>query len=260
MGKILVFASIAISLATAGLGFVNKSKLTETKGTLADTETKLATTEGTLTKTKGELKTTAESLATTTSEKAAAEAQVAGLQTAVETAKAEAAKATADKAALDTQVTQITADLEKAKADLAAIQTSGSDSAADPTTELKTKIQEQETLIATLQSNLDSAKAKVEVFEKDKQDRLLKVAKKGLEGRILAVNPAWNFVVLNLGDKNGVVNNTELLVKRGTQLMGKVRITSVEPSTSIADIVANSVPQGTTIAPGDNVIFQTDED
>ena len=77
-----------------------------------------------------------------------------------------------------------------------------------------------------------------------------------LEGRILAVNPAWNFVVLSLGDKNGVVNNAELLVKRGTQLIGKVRVTSVEPSTSIADIVANSVPQGASIAPGDDVIYQ----
>jgi cell shape-determining protein MreC len=78
----------------------------------------------------------------------------------------------------------------------------------------------------------------------------------GLEGRILAVNPAWNFVVLSLGDKNGVVSNAELLVKRGTQLIGKVRVTSVEPSTSIADIVANSVPEGATISPGDDVIYQ----
>ena len=122
------------------------------------------------------------------------------------------------------------------------------------------KRQELETLVAKLQSDLDSARSQVEVFQKDRQDRALKVVKKGLEGRILAVNPAWNFVVLNLGDKNGVVNNTELLVKRGTQLLGKVRITSVEPSTSIADIVANSVPQGATISPGDNVIFQTVEE
>ena len=77
---------------------------------------------------------------------------------------------------------------------------------------------------------------------------------------ILAVNPAWNFVVINLGDKNGVVNNAELLVKRGKLLVGKVRITSVEPSTSIADIVANSVPSGVTITPNDQVIYQAVEE
>ncbi|MFZ4682066.1 MAG: hypothetical protein ACOYMS_06170 [Terrimicrobiaceae bacterium] len=261
MGKILVFASIAISLATAGLGFVNKGKLTETKDTLATTEANLTKTTGDLTKTKDVLKTTEGNLATVTSEKAAAEAQVSGLQTAVETAKSEAAKVTAEKTALTDQVTQITADLEKAKADLAAAQTAaGGQTAVSPDADAAAKRQELETLVAKLQSDLDSARGQVEVFQKERQDRAMKVAKKGLEGRILAVNPAWNFVVLNLGDKNGVVNNTELLVKRGTQLLGKVRVTSVEPSTSIADIVANSVPQGTTISPGDNVIFQTVEE
>ena len=40
-----------------------------------------------------------------------------------------------------------------------------------------------------------------------------------------------------LGRQERVVNNAELLVKRGSQFIGKVRVTSVEPSTSIADIV-----------------------
>ena len=55
-----------------------------------------------------------------------------------------------------------------------------------------------------------------------------------LPGTILAVNQAWNFVVLSLGDRQGVVPNAEMLVQRGGQLLGKVRVTSVEPSTSIA--------------------------
>jgi len=81
--------------------------------------------------------------------------------------------------------------------------------------------------------------------------------REGLEGRVLAVNPAWNFVVLSIGDKSGVVNNSELLVKRGGQLLGKVRVTAVEPSTSIADIVANSMPAGVSVQPGDSVIYQS---
>jgi hypothetical protein len=77
----------------------------------------------------------------------------------------------------------------------------------------------------------------------------------GLEGRILAVNSSWNFVVLSLGDRNGVVNGGEMLIRRGSQLIGKVRITSVEPSTSIADIVPNSVKGSFTVQPGDTVIY-----
>ena len=106
------------------------------------------------------------------------------------------------------------------------------------------------------QPRVHSSRSQLSALAKKEQDRAQQRMRHGLEGRVLAVNPAWNFVVLNLGDKNGVVNNAELLVKRGTQFIGKVRVTSVEPSTSIADIVANSVPQGATISPGDDVIYQ----
>ncbi|MCX7869570.1 MAG: hypothetical protein N2322_06425, partial [Terrimicrobiaceae bacterium] len=93
-------------------------------------------------------------------------------------------------------------------------------------------------------------------LRKREADRQALKMRDGLQGRILAVNQAWNFVVLNLGDKNGVVSNAEMLVKRGNSLIGKVRITSVEPATSIADIIPSSVPAGVMISPGDQVIFQ----
>jgi len=55
------------------------------------------------------------------------------------------------------------------------------------------------------------------------------------------------------------VENSELLIKRGNQLIGKLRITSVEPSTSVADIVVNSVRTGLSIQPGDTVIYNGPE-
>src|SRR5258708_1299577 len=82
------------------------------------------------------------------------------------------------------------------------------------------------------------------------------VGRAGLQGRILAVNAGWNFVVLSVGDKQGVVVNAPLLVVRGNQPIAKLRITSVEPSTSIADVLPGSVPRGVTVQPGDTVIFQ----
>jgi len=39
-------------------------------------------------------------------------------------------------------------------------------------------------------------------------------------------------------------------------LIGRVRITSVERSSAVADIIANSVPKGITILPGDKVIYK----
>jgi hypothetical protein len=121
--------------------------------------------------------------------------------------------------------------------------------------ELKARIAENDTLIKGLQESLSAARNQVEELRQREAERAQQVMRQGLTGRILAVNQGWNFVVLNLGDRNGVVNNAEMLVQRGNQLVGKVRITSVEPSTSIADIVVNSVPRGLAIQPGDQVIY-----
>jgi hypothetical protein len=77
----------------------------------------------------------------------------------------------------------------------------------------------------------------------------------GLRGTILAVNQAYNFVVLNLGTRHGVESNAEMLVLRDGALLGKIRISSVEPGTAIGDIISGSLARGAQIQPGDNVIY-----
>jgi hypothetical protein len=59
----------------------------------------------------------------------------------------------------------------------------------------------------------------------------------GLTGRILAVNPDWNFVVIDVGQNHGVFEKVPMMVHRDGALIGKVMISSVEPSISIADIM-----------------------
>jgi len=75
----------------------------------------------------------------------------------------------------------------------------------------------------------------------------------GLTGHILAVNDEWNFVVMDIGAKEGVIENVNMIVYRNGALIGKVKITSVEPSVSIADILPEW-KQGE-IQEGDTVIF-----
>jgi hypothetical protein len=77
----------------------------------------------------------------------------------------------------------------------------------------------------------------------------------GLRGTILAVNQAYNFVVLNLGTRHGVESNAEMLVLRDGTLVGKIRISSVEPATAIGDIITGSLARGAQMQPGDNVIY-----
>ena len=77
----------------------------------------------------------------------------------------------------------------------------------------------------------------------------------GVHGTVLAYNQAYNFVVLNLGARNGVEPNSEMLVLRDGTLIGKIRISSVEPATAIGDIISNTLARGVQVQPGDNVIY-----
>ena len=77
----------------------------------------------------------------------------------------------------------------------------------------------------------------------------------GLRGTVLAVNQAYNFVVLNLGARHGVESNSEMLVLRDGALVGKIRISSVEPATAIGDIITSTLARGVQVQPGDTVIY-----
>ena len=77
----------------------------------------------------------------------------------------------------------------------------------------------------------------------------------GVHGSVLAYNQAYNFVVLNLGARNGVESNSEMLVLRDGTLIGRIRISSVEPATAIGDIMTNSLARGVQVQPGDSVIY-----
>lgn len=75
----------------------------------------------------------------------------------------------------------------------------------------------------------------------------------GLKGKILAVDPKYNFVVLNIGEKQGVLENGKLLVNRDGKLIAKVRITKVEPERSIANVIPEW--QQSEIMEGDQVLY-----
>ena len=60
---------------------------------------------------------------------------------------------------------------------------------------------------------------------------------RGLTGRIVAVDPKYNFVVLDIGGEKGVKARGEMLVSRNGKLVGKVKIASVEPTRSIGNLL-----------------------
>jgi len=92
-------------------------------------------------------------------------------------------------------------------------------------------------------------------LEDEKKRRAIAHGKIGVRGSVLAVNQAYNFVVLNLGGRNGVERHSEMLIVRDGTFIGKIRISSVEPATAIGDIITSTLARGVQVQPGDIVIY-----
>lgn len=75
----------------------------------------------------------------------------------------------------------------------------------------------------------------------------------GVKGTIVAVDPKWNFVVLNVGEKAGAKPRGVFMVSRNGKLIGKVKVATVQPERSIANIMPGW--QLEEIMEGDQVIF-----
>lgn len=93
-------------------------------------------------------------------------------------------------------------------------------------------------------------------FELDKffgKDR--RVEMPGLKGKIVAVDPKFDFVVLDVGIEQGAKERGEMLINRNGELIGKIRITSVEPNRSIANILPGWKGLDKDIMEGDQVFY-----
>jgi hypothetical protein len=59
----------------------------------------------------------------------------------------------------------------------------------------------------------------------------------GLKGHVAAVDPKFGFVILDIGEDKGVLANGIMMVARGGNLIGKVQISRVDKTQSIANIL-----------------------
>jgi hypothetical protein len=104
---------------------------------------------------------------------------------------------------------------------------------------------------------------KVVVKENDRKQRIIDdltrleekpVPMPGVKGTIVAVDPKWNFVVLDVGEKAGARQKGIFMVARNGKLIGKVKVATVQPDRSIANIMPGW--QLEEIMEGDQVIHQ----
>jgi cell shape-determining protein MreC len=60
-----------------------------------------------------------------------------------------------------------------------------------------------------------------------------------LQGKVLVADPKWDFVVLDVGQNQGVLEDGVLLVNRKGRLVAKVQVRSVQSDRSIANVMPN---------------------
>ena len=253
MSKILLIVAAVLLLGSSALSFVNKGKLTasleDAKGAHADAlaaHQDATKTHTALTKSQNDLKDTNTQLTDTKGQLASTQSQVTDLNTKLDTAT----KAVADKDA------QIAAANQKLQDALGKVGPGGdATDIAKQIDDLKRQLEEDKVVKEGLDNQLKTATAQVQQLTKRNLDRERGVLVAGLQGRVLAVDHNWNFVVINLGDQKGVNANSTMIIQRGGSLVGKAKITSVDPTQSIADIIPNSVPAGVTVEAGDTVVF-----
>jgi hypothetical protein len=199
-----------------------EAAVTATKAQFGETQTRIAASEAELTQTQKERN----DLHARVREK---EAEIAGLRKRIE--EAEEKPAVPANPPIDSTV-DLQAQLEDVKKQLAAA--------------------EREKALLS-----DKVKASQERPGQSETETKKRIAARdpGIRGTVLAVNRAYNFVVLNLGGRQGVEPNTEMLVLRGGSFIGKIRISSVEPATSIGDIITSSLARGVQVQTGDTVIY-----
>ena len=110
--------------------------------------------------------------------------------------------------------------------------------------QVASKLKEDQDLLTTLEQEkkvlneqmikLDAAKKKAEEISNNRREGKVPP---GLTGHILAINDDWNFVVIDLGTNNAVVEGATAVVYRDGNLVAKIKISSVEPSIAIGDIL-----------------------
>jgi hypothetical protein len=99
-------------------------------------------------------------------------------------------------------------------------------------TEQALNVANQEKLLLTH----DVARLNNQINELLKPDWVVKLPP-GLKGNVMAVDPKWDFVVLNVGQDQGVLKDGEMLVSRDGKLVAKIVVRSVQKDRSIANLV-----------------------
>ncbi|MEY2565309.1 MAG: hypothetical protein QOH88_3502 [Verrucomicrobiota bacterium] len=260
--KTIIGASVVLLALSAVVGFLNTQKTRALRTEVAQSETSRKDAEQLSARREKNLKEREAAVA-------AANAKFGDTRTQSAGAESELHKAQTEKSDLQAKLRANETEIIELRKRIAEVEKKPPTTDAPPSTssaaELQAQLDEARKQLdaAEREKSLLSDKIKAtrdrttttQTVETEKKKRPLGGGNPGIRGTVLAVNQAYNFVVLNLGGRQGVEPNSEMLVLRGGSLIGKIRISSVEPATAIGDIISSSLARGVQVQPGDTVVY-----
>jgi len=231
--RISLIVAIIAGLAVGGLNFVKvKEKITNLasdrdneKKMKEQAQTELRSTKSELAKTSAELKTTKATL---------------------EATSAERDKAVSDLAAKTKEADRLSADLAKTRTERNDAQAElASYKATDLTPPQIIAINKQ---YKDLQKSLEGAQDENKVLGQKisklqtELDRYISPDKPvylpaSLNGKVLVIDPKWNFVILDVGLDQGIKEYGELLVNRNGKLVAKIIVRSAQKNRCVANVM-----------------------
>ena len=99
----------------------------------------------------------------------------------------------------------------------------------------------------------DKSVLEVQLEKCDKELHKEITMKPGTTGSIVYANKDWNFVVIDVGSNDGIQATAEMIIHRGDDLVGKIKISAVRDNVSIAEVLPEY--QKSTVKEGDHVLY-----
>ncbi len=192
-----------------------------------------------------------------------AKAEAQAKQKEVELAQAELKTFTAQLTESKANVTTLQGQIDELKKQIVAMPAAAGPGNAQEVTDLKTKLaaaeQARDAAAQQVKDATDKMKALTDqVTAADGEKKLINEKLKesdaklryyegkegvtlpeSLTGKVLYYDKTWNFVVLDVGKKKGVLPSGVMILHRGTDIVGKVRVATVDDDCCIADFMGD---------------------
>jgi hypothetical protein len=253
--KSLVGSSVLLLAAAAILGALSLSKIRTLRSTQADAVIARENADRDLLTKENELKARESALA-------AQQSKLAERDTKTVASEEQLAQVLSEKKQLEVKLQDKDTEIAGLQEQIDERRPASSNPGAPTTVELQAQLEDARQQLDNAEREKGVLAEKVQTMrersaqaEDENKRRAVARSKVGVHGTILAVNQAYNFVVLSLGGRNGVEAHSEMLIVRDGAFIGKIRISSVEPATAIGDIITSTLARGVQVQPGDIVIY-----